>query len=141
MCILAREGNSGLKSTCTISMQSCHPLPINVQQFMRFAFSGLFCHAFIICSQPSLVIGAPFYRPASDNEAGGAVYVYYNSGAGVGGDESRVLLTPGVCGLPTKDDCVNAQFGHSVTNLGDINGDGFSGELRASGFWGLPNSR
>ena len=78
-------------------------------------------------------MGAPYYRSVlgedtdTSRTAGGAVYIFYNYGDGAV-QSSKSILTPGACrpGIGVKA-CNNAQFGYSISSLGDINGDGLEG--------------
>ena len=90
-------------------------------------------------SHPSLIVGAPFYSNTADANSGfvvgGAIYVYFNYGDGIAkgnAQGSRVVITPGACTLQSVEQCTNAQFGHSIIGLGDINSDGFEGKSNTS---------
>lgn len=61
-------------------------------------------------------MGAPFYFQRQQ-EAGGAVYVYMNSGGRLDPRPSVVLKGP-----------AGSAFGMSVAATGDLNQDGFQGE-------------
>lgn len=64
-------------------------------------------------------MGAPFYFHRQP-EAGGAVYVYMNSGGGFDSKPSVVLRGP-----------AGSAFGMAVSAAGDLNQDGFQGENAA----------
>lgn len=61
-------------------------------------------------------MGAPFYFSRED-EVGGAVYIYMNTGGGFDSGSSLVLRGP-----------VGSGFGMSIAAAGDLNQDGFQGE-------------
>lgn len=62
-------------------------------------------------------MGAPFYFHLQQ-EVGGAVYVYMNAGGWFESGSSLVLKGP-----------AGSAFGMSLTAAGDLNHDGFQGEI------------
>lgn len=67
-----------------------------------------------------LLVGAPHYFERKQ-EVGGAVFVYMNEAGGFQALPSLVLTGPSSSG-----------FGFALATLGDINQDGFQGELRGA---------
>lgn len=65
-------------------------------------------------------MGAPFYF-SREEEVGGAVYIYMNTGGGFQCGASVVLRGPAGSG-----------FGMSVAAAGDLNQDGFQGKKRCA---------
>lgn len=63
---------------------------------------------------PDLVIGAPFYR-GPENKIGGVIYIYKNSKNGFDANQVPVKISGPV----------NARFGYTVRNIGDVNQDGY----------------
>lgn len=74
------------------------------------------CH-FLSCSWNDLLVSAPFFF-SHQPEAGGAVYVFMNAGGKLNSEPSVVLTGP-----------VGSAFGMAVTAAGDLNQDGFHGEM------------
>lgn len=74
------------------------------------------CNRFLSRRWNDLLVGAPFYFHRQQ-EAGGAVYVYMNSGGRFDSEPSVVLRGP-----------AGSAFGMSVSAAGDLNQDGFQGE-------------
>lgn len=78
---------------------------------------GVLCFYYTLtCSWEDLLVGAPFYFH-HEEEVGGAVYIYMNTGGGLDCGSSLVLTGPAGSG-----------FGMSVAAAGDLNQDGFQGE-------------
>lgn len=91
---------------------------------------------FILYSKPDLIIGAPFYF---DKDSGGAVYIYMNNDNYClkcnppirlfGKPESRfcIIYITLLCKITNcnflKINCF--RFGFAITNLGDLNKDGY----------------
>lgn len=87
------------------------------------------------CREPDLIVGAPFYFT---KESGGAVYIYMNNKNHcfdckppirlVGKSESRYINILHSCKIKYKFFLLTIQifrFGFAITNLGDLNKDGF----------------
>lgn len=70
---------------------------------------------FLTRSWEDLLVGAPFYF-SREEEVGGAVYIYMNTGGGFDSAASVVLRGP-----------TGSGFGMSVAAAGDLNQDGFQG--------------
>jgi hypothetical protein len=61
-----------------------------------------------------VIVGAPYYKLGQYYH--GKVYAYYGSASGLSASENWALIS----------DIGSAQFGRSVSDAGDVNGDGFS---------------
>lgn len=59
-----------------------------------------------------VIVGAPFYDNGHNNE--GAAFVYHGSATGLGGTPASIL----------ESNQADSKFGMSVSNAGDVNGDG-----------------
>ncbi|XP_035168928.1 integrin alpha-3, partial [Oxyura jamaicensis] len=68
-----------------------------------------------------LVVGAPYYFQRMEEE-GGAVYVYMNEVGGFQPNASQMLTGPSY-----------SAFGFAIASIGDINQDGFQGEIPLRG--------
>ena len=84
-----------------------------------------------------LIVGAPMYSTSTNPEVG-RVYVYRNTGVSLFYEFKRESILiffwfQGILSflqhLTAPSSSQYVRFGHSIANLGDINGDGFEGLL------------